>query len=75
MNFPLARSNKNLRGREIMELPEAKAAVARGVKHFSVSIYEGKGEVFIKLIDGVWQESVVSVDYCFGTIKGKWHKF
>lgn len=69
----IIRFEENVRGAEIFASGRCNDLIARGGK-FSVMIYGGKGEVFFKKVDGVWHQSVMSVDRCFGVMKSRWSK-
>lgn len=69
--FPIARTSENIRGRDILNAPEFAHTLAAH-KAFSVSICNGRGEVWMKIINGVWQSKVDSCDKVFGFIRGKY---
>ena len=62
---------ENIRGEQIMAAAEF-AGLIEAKKAFSVFIANGKGELFMKFENGKWMQSVVSVDKCFGIIRGKY---
>lgn len=69
----MLRFSENIRGEEIFKKEEAKHLFEQS-KPFSVSICDGKGEIFFKRIQGEWHECILSVDKCFGVIRSKWRK-
>lgn len=64
---------ENVRGEQLIKMEQFAYLFAQS-KSFSISIANGKGEVFFKRIDGEWFQSVMSVDRCFGIMKSKWNK-
>lgn len=67
----MLRYSDNIRGEEVFKRnPE----MFTQDKSFSAIIFNGKGELFFKRIDGVWHESIMSVDRCFGVMKSRWRK-
>ncbi len=69
--FPIARITENVRGRDLLNAPEFAQTIADG-KSFSVSICNGRGEVWMKLVDGHWLTKVDHCDQVFGFIRGKY---
>lgn len=65
----MLRFSENIRGEEVFRLHPEMFAQS---KPFSASIFNGKGELFFKKIDGKWHESIMSVDRCFGIMRSKW---
>lgn len=68
--FPIARTEKNLRGTDLVKMPEFKE-IFESKKSFSVMIYNGKGELEMRFKDGEWFQVIHSVDRCFGIMKSK----
>lgn len=72
IRYCILSTDKNLRGREIVNLPEAADAIA-AKRSFSVAVVKGLGEVHMRFRDGKWQQKVDSCDRVFGFINGRWH--
>ncbi len=68
--FPIARTDDNIRGHDLLRCSEFAHIIAQG-KPFSVSICGGRGEVWMKRINGQWFTKVDSCDQVFGFISGK----
>lgn len=62
------RYQDNIRGEEVFKRNPELFEVNNS---FSVMIFGGKGELFFKKIEGVWYESIMSVDRCFGVMRSK----
>lgn len=69
----MLRYAENIRGEQVFEKPEAKPYFEQD-KAFSVMIFNGKGELFFKKIDGFWYEKILTVDKCFGVMMSKFRK-
>lgn len=67
----MLRFTENLRGAEVAKTEEGAKLFAQD-KPFSAMIFNGKGELFFKKIDGRWHQQIWSVDRCFGVMKSKW---
>lgn len=71
--FPVAAYKGNLRAHDLMKHPELQDLITQG-KSFSVSIVNGKGEVWMKKINGEWHSKVDHCDQVFGFIRAKYRK-
>lgn len=69
--FPIARTSENVRGNDILKSLEFATVIAEE-KSFSVSICNGRGEVWMKQVNGQWFTKVDSCDQVFGFINGKY---
>lgn len=69
--YPVASVIENVRGHDLMKAPEF-ADLLAGQSGFSVSIAQGRGELWLKRINGKWHQKVDSVDQVFGFINGKY---
>ncbi len=66
----MIRFEENIRGEAVFASGKVDAEIAAG-KRFSVMIFGGKGELFFKKVDGVWFETIMSVDRCFGVMRSR----
>ncbi len=69
--FPLARTEKNLRGADVLKALSAHPVIIER-KDFSVMIVDGKGELFLRYRQGSWQQRIISFDKVFGVMHTKW---
>lgn len=64
---------ENVRGEQLIKMVQFNHLFNQS-KPFSISIANGKGEIFFKQVDGDWYQSIMSVDRCFGVMKSKYSK-